>query len=158
MKRLIDIVRFTLISPEFAWVLALIVLVYIYPTPLIIVGDKIGENDEVWKWLPTLPLIFAGVTFKLSSKVRAPFDRGNKQLYEWFQYNRITDRLYASYFLISASVLATISIWMFSEDLTPTIMGVVFLSSVGVSGFIAFEVFLAAQKIREILEQYGKQL
>ena len=156
MKRLIDIVRFTLISPEFSWILALIVLAYSYPAPLTIIGEKIGDNDDVWKFLPTLPLIFAGVTFRLSSKIRAPFDRGNKQLYEWCQYNRIKDRLYASYFLTFISVLATISIWIFYKDLSPTVLGLVFLSSVGVSGIIAFEIFLAAQKIREILEQYGE--
>lgn len=155
MKRVLDIVRFTIISPEFVLVLAGIVLLYSYPLPLSVVGDKIGSSDEVWKWLPTLPILFSGLVFRLSSKVRAPFDKGNKQLYEWCQYNRITDRLYASYILVCASVIAVISIWLFTDKFTSAVVGCIFLCSVGVSGFVAFQVFLAAQKIREVLEQYG---
>ena len=157
MKRIIDILRFTFISPEFAWALGLAVLLYIYPSPLVMIGKKIGANDEVWKWLPTLPLVFAGVTFRLSSKIRAPFDKGNKQLYDWYYFNRITDRLYASYILVLMSVISTISIWIFSDDCPPSIVGLVFLGSVGVSGCVAFEIYLASQKIREVLEQHGDQ-
>lgn len=158
MKRVLDVVRFTILSPEFVLVLAGIVLLYSYPLPLSVVGDKIATSDEVWKWLPTLPLLFAGLVFRLSSKVRAPFDKGNKQLYEWYQYNRITDRLYASYILVCISVIAVISIWLFTDKFTSAVVGCIFLCSVGVSGFVAFQVFLAAQKIREVLEQYGDQL
>lgn len=157
MKRILDIIRFTFVSPEFAWVLGGIVLLYCYPLPLTMVGDKISSNDEIWKWLPTLPLFFAGIAFRLSSKVRAPFDKGNKQLYEWYHYNRITDRIYAAYILVSASVISNVSIWMFTDVFTSSMLGLVFLISVGVSGFVALQIFLAAQKIREILERYGGQ-
>src|SRR5690606_228421 len=77
------------------------------------------------------------------------------QLYEWYHYNRITDRLYAAYILVCASVIAVISVWLFTEEFTPAVIGCIFICSVGVSGFVALQVFLAAQKIREILEQYG---
>jgi hypothetical protein len=155
MKRILDIIRFTFVSPEFVWILVGVALLYSYPLPLTIVGNKISSNDEVWKWLPTLPLLFAGIAFKLSSKVRAPFDKGNKQLYDWYHYNRITDRIYAAYILVSVSVISNVSIWMFTEVFTSSMLGFVFLASVGVSGFVALQIFLAAQKIREILEQYG---
>ncbi len=158
MKRLLDIIRFTFVSPEFVLVLAGTVLLYSYPLPLSMVGDKISSSDEIWKWLPTLPLLFAGLAFRNSSKVRAPFDKGNKQLYDWYQYNRITDRLYASYILVCVSVVAVISVWLFTKEFTSTMIGYIFLCSVGVSGFVAFQIFLASQKIREILEQYGDQL
>lgn len=158
MKRVFDVVRFTLISPEFVWVLGLFVLLYTYPFPLAVVGDRIGSNHEIWKWFPTLPLLFSGITFKLSSKVRAPFDRGNRQLYEWFHFNRITDRLYAAYTLVLISSISIILIWFFSDHFSSAVTGLVFLGAVGVSGFVAFQVFLASQKIREILEQYGDQV
>lgn len=156
MNRILDIIRFTFVSPEFLWVLVVFALLNFYPMSLTLVGDKISSNDEIWKWLPTLPLLFAGLVFKLSFKVRSPFDKGNKQLYEWHQYNRITDRLYASYILVLLSVISIIFIWMFAKNIASDIIGFVFLGSVGVSGFVAFQVFLAAQKIREILEQYGE--
>ncbi|BFM20114.1 hypothetical protein [Gilvimarinus japonicus] len=157
MKRILDVVRFTFVSPEFAWILGLIALLYVYPYPLIVVGEKIGANDEVWKWLPTLPLLFSGITFRLSSKVRAPFDKGNKQLYEWLDFYRITDRLYTAYILAAISSISIISIWIFPDTFSLAIIGLVFFAAVGVSGFVALQVFLAAQKIREIIEQYGDQ-
>jgi len=157
MKRIFDIIRFTFISPEFLWVLVGVVLLYSYPLPLAVVGDKISSNNEVWKWLPTLPILFASVAFRFSLKVRAPFDKGNKQLYEWYSYNRITDRIYAAYILVSVSVVSNLSIWMFTEVFTSPMLGFVFLASIGVSGFVALQIFLAAQKIREILEQFGGQ-
>lgn len=158
MKRFLDIIRFTFVSPEFVLVLGCIALLYSYPLPLSMVGDKISSSDEIWKWLPTLPLLFAGLVFRLSSKVRAPFDKGNKQLYDWYQYNRITDRLHSAYILVCVSVIAVISVWLFTEEFSSAVIGCIFLSSVGVSGFVALQVFLASQKIREILEQYGDQL
>ena len=158
MKRFLDIIRFTFVSPEFVLILAGVVLLYVYPLPLSIVGEKISSSDEVWKWLPTFPLLFSGLVFKLSSKVRAPFDKGNRQLYEWYNFSRITDRIFAAYILVCVSVISVISVWLFTEKFTSAVIGYIFLSSVGVSGFVALQVFLASQKIREILEQYGDQL
>lgn len=155
MKRILDIIRFTFVSPEFALILVGAALLFIYPLPLTVVGDKISSNDEVRKWLPTLPILFASIAFKLSTKVQAPFDKGNKQLYEWHYYNRITDRIYAAYILVSVSVISNISIWMFTEVFTSPMLGFVFLASVGVSGIVALQIFLATQKIKEILERYG---
>lgn len=158
MKRLVDIFRFAFISPEFAWVLGVSVLAHLFPLPLESIGGAISANDDVWKWLPTFPLIFAGVTFKLSSKVRSPLDKGNKQLYEWACFNRITDRLYAAYMLVTLSVISIVSIWIFREHLDVVMVGSIFIGSIGVSGFIALQVFLASQKIREILELHGEEV
>jgi len=78
-------------------------------------------------------------------------------LFEWSQFNRITDRLYAAYLLVILSSLSALSIWIFSSEVMPTLIGLIFLSSVGVSGFVAFQIFLAAQKIKELLECHGEE-
>ncbi|MEZ8251597.1 hypothetical protein AB6C72_25485 [Vibrio splendidus] len=155
MKRLADIIRFSIISPEFLVLLLSIAITYNFPEFFELVGQKLKGNDELWKFIPTLPFVFVGVTFKISQKLHAPLENtSNKQLYEWSSFNKITDRIIASYLIAILCSAASFSIWFFISDLSEVVLGAILLNAIVISGLTAFQIFLAAQKIRQIVEQY----
>lgn len=154
MKRILDITRLSIVSPETLIIAALALIFYWAPDILEAVGEKIKSDSTMSQWLPTLPMLFTGISFQYSSKLRAPLDSGNKKLYDWFEYHRITDRLIASHILTITSSIIAISLWIFSKEINSALMGFAFTSATLVSGSVALNVFLASQKIREILEKY----
>lgn len=156
MKRALDILKFTVISPE----TFVILLIYFFWTNdytfLTLLGEKIRSNEEVWKYVPVLPFLFAGATFKFSSKLRAPLENSsNKELYEWPSYQKIVDRVIASIIICVLCCGVSLAIWIFSSEITKNLLGALFLASVTVSGISTLLVYLASQTIREILERYG---
>jgi hypothetical protein len=155
MKRIADIFRFTFISPEFAVILLLLVGASIFPDLFSALGQKIKDSEAVSQWLPTLPILFCGITFRLSSKVRAPFEAGNRELYQWAQYNRIIDRLLASYILCVVCCLASLYLWVFAGDVDYLLIGQLSSASMLVSALVTFNIFIASHKIREVMELYG---
>lgn len=155
MNRAIDIFRFTIISPEFFVILLTAAITYGYPEVFVLIGEKLKNNAELWKFIPSLPVIFTGVTFQVAKKVHAPLENtSNKQLYEWSSFNKITDRIMASYLICILCCVASFTIWFFMSELSELMLGSILLSSILTSGLTTFQIILAAQKIRQVIEQF----
>ena len=156
MKRVIDIKRMIVISPELC-VILLVILVNIYAEKHInTLGSLFKTNDEIWKFLPSLPILFSGITFKTSKKVRVPLDTGsNKALYEWPLYHMITDRILLSKAYCIICGTGAISIWLFCKQLPEYMIASIFLLSTLISGVTAFFMHDASQKIREVIELHS---
>lgn len=153
MKRLLDIIRFSVISPEFLVLLLIFLINHNAPTLFEFVGNKLKTNDEVWKFIPTLPLIFCGITFKFASKLSAPLENtSNKALYEWAAFHKISDRIMASYLICILSCIFAFSIWLLVNELGASTLGCILLGSISISGLTTFLIILAAQKIRQVIE------
>ena len=153
MKRLIDIIRFSIISPEFLVMLLILMFNYFYPEFFTLIGKKLNENDELWKYIPTLPVLFCGITFRISAKLNAPLENtSNKKLYEWASFHQITDRIMASYFICIICCICAFLIWFFMKELGLNLVGMLLLGASIISGLTAFQIFIASQKIRQIIE------
>ena len=156
MKRILDILKLTIISPE---TLFLLLMYFFWKNDysfLTLLGEKIRSNEEVWKYVPVLPFLFSGATFKFSSKLRAPLENSsNKELYEWPGYQKVVDRVIASIIICILCCAVSLVIWIFSNEIPQAMLGMLFLSSVVISGISTLLVYLASHKIREILERYG---
>ena len=156
MSRVIDIFRFTLISFELLVFLLLLALNYHFPEFFYIVGNKLKGNDELWKFIPLLPVAFLGVTHQRAQKVSAPLEgTSNKQLYEWCSFHKVFDRIIASYFICILCCFMSFSIWFFAEELNQNHLVVLLLASIAISGLTAFQISLASMRIRQIIEQYS---
>ena len=152
MNRVLDILRFAIISPEFVVLLLSTAVAYNFPDFFILIGKKLKTEPELWKFIPTLPFVFIGVTFKVAQKVHAPLENAsNKQLYEWGLFNKVTDRIMASYFICIFCCAASLAIWFFISELSELILGSVLLSSILISGLTTFQITLAAHKIRLLI-------
>ncbi|CAJ1902809.1 hypothetical protein FNBNMHLP_03538 [Aeromonas jandaei] len=155
MSRVLDILRFTIISPEFVVILLTVAITYGYPEVFVLIGGKLKSNTELWKFIPSLPVIFTGVTFQVAQKVHAPLENAsNKQLYEWSSFNKISDRIMASYLICIMCCVASFTIWFFMSELSESMLGSILLSSILISGLTTFQIILAAQKIRQVIEKY----
>ena len=142
-----------LISPELLVFLVVILLNVYAPNQLIMLGSLFKSNEEIWKFLPTLPLLFSGIALKASNKVRAPFDSAsNKALYEWPLYAMVTDRVTLSKIYCLVCGAGAISIWILCKQIPENIIASIFLISTLISGATALFLHDASQRIREIME------
>ncbi|WP_143484182.1 hypothetical protein [Acidithiobacillus marinus] len=157
MSRIIDILRAIFISPEFAILLIIYAVMQYKPEWLTLVGTQFQTNNEIWKFLPTLPLLFTSLVFKYGKSIRVPLEK-NKRLYEWNDYHRITDRVFVGIFISVFCSIGAISIWFLTENTSAINLGAIFIATVGISGFSAFTMYLASISIREVLDVTDDQL
>lgn len=156
MRRIADLLRAFIVSFEMVWLLLMILVDLNFRSYFTLIGEQFRFNTEIWKFLPTLSLLFTGLAFKLAGKVRAPLPSPyNKRLYEWPQYHRLKDRVYISLFLCVMSCIGALAIWMFADKMATHMIATIFLSGGGISGIAVLTVYLASHKLREILEKYS---
>lgn len=151
MRRIIDILRATFISPEFAILLIIIAVMQYKPEWFTLVGKQFQTNNEIWRFLPTLPLLFTNLVFKYGKNIRVPLEK-NRRLYEWDNYHRITDRVFIGIFISVLCSIGAISIWFLTEKTSAINLGAIFIATVSISGFSAFTMYLASISIREVLD------
>jgi len=151
VKRIIDILRVILISPEFLILLIVLVLQIYKADWLILIGKQFQSNNEIWKFLPTLPMLFTSLVFKFGKNIRIPLEN-NKQLYQWDEYYRITDRVHIGIYISILSSIGAISVWLLIDIISNLYIGIIFISSIGISGFSALTMYLASISIREVLD------
>ncbi len=157
MRRALDLLRAICISVELVISLALLATYILKPTIFVQIGHQFKNNSEVWKFLPTLPLLFAGVAIKTSAALRSPADaKRNKILYEWPDYSRIIDRVYIGISMSVASAAGAVGIWIFAVEMPEILLGAIFLASVSISGAIALSFTVSSHKIKELLEKHAE--
>lgn len=156
MKRIKNIFLAVVVSPELVVLLFVVGGFVLYPEFLDELGLKIQSDSEVWKFLPTLTLLFSGAAFGLSSKLRAPLENAsNKSLYEWPLYPLLVDRVMISLWIAVACGAIGLMLWIFGQSLTGAMVGGVFLAATSVSATTALTMLLAHQKLRELIDRYG---
>ncbi|HXE96937.1 MAG TPA: hypothetical protein VN642_11055 [Dongiaceae bacterium] len=156
MKRFRNLLLSIFVSPELVVVLLVVVGLVYSPEFMGALGKKLKSDSEVWKYMPTLTLLFSGAAFGLSSKIRAPLENSsNKLLYEWPLYPLLVDRVLVSMAFACICGATGLLLWVFGQSLSATTVGCVFLAATGVSATTAFTMLLAHQKLREIIDRYG---
>ena len=157
MERVLDNLRATIISPEFLIISIVLGVYFLYPQLMGAVGEKIKLENELWKYLFSLPFIFTAISIRQSSKIRAPLENSsNKVLYEWEFYNRIIDRVYIGIIYSILSSICVVSVLIFQGEINNKIVGSIFIAGTCVSGIVALTMFFAPQKLRELLEKYAE--
>jgi hypothetical protein len=157
LTRLVDILRAIFISPEVVIILIIYAIMQYKPEWLSLIGTQFKSNSEIWKFLPTLPILFTSLVFKYGKNIRIPLEK-NKRLYKWNEYHRITDRVFIGMFISIFCSIGAISIWFLTSSTSTLYLGAIFIATVGLSGFSAFTMYLASISIREILDLTDDQL
>ena len=157
MKRLLHIFRFSFISPEFLFVLIFWLLWFLKISLFADLGNLIKMDEEIWKYFLTLPAILAGVVFAASNKIRAPLDnKSNKELYDWPRYERLLDSIFVSFSIAILCFITCVATLLFRVKFESLTLGILFLGTLVILGVCALTLFLAKQRIREIMEQFGQ--
>ncbi len=156
MKRIKNVLIAVFVSPELVVILLIVLGVIYSPNPIDALGKKLRSDSEVWKYMPTLTLLFSGAAFTLSSKIRAPLENSsNRLLYEWPLYPLLVDRVIVSLVFAVACGAAGFFLWVLGQSLSPRTVGAMFLAATVVSATTAFSMLLAHQKLRELIDRYG---
>ena len=145
------------VSFECLFVSAIFVIHHQVPRLFKTLGDVIMGDAEVIKWIPAIPLALCAYCFTLAWKLTTPLDGSNTELFEWPGYWRLKMRRSFSLVLAIICAVAACGLWIFSKKLTPSGVGIVFTTVMGVplinTGCMAFATFA----IREILERKPDQ-
>jgi len=156
VSRLSNFLFTIFVSPEAVVALLCLLPYYYFFDSLAELGGMLKTDAEIWKYLPTLTLGFSGVAFVVSSKIRAPLENfSNKALYEWPHYQLLVDRVLISLGFSVICGVASLAIWMLGTRLSAEVIGVVFLVATSVSATTALTMFLAQQRVRELVDRYG---
>lgn len=154
MKRALDILRFTVISPEVVVILIVCVLFSYYPSWFTLIGEKLKLNNEIATGLLLSPLAALAWTFKESKLILLPQD-DNKILLNWEDYPLLRNRVFFGLGLLVVCLISSIVTLLIKEDLSPEYYAFTFLLIFGVLGVVVVTHSLAAVSIRQILEKDG---
>lgn len=156
MERLIDIVRFVLISGETAILLVILVCAYYFPSYFEVIGSSVKTYSDVWRWLPGIPGICIVASIKLTWRVLTPWGNLNtKILYQWPKYWRLKYRVVASIIICVMSVGCSIIIWFFPENFSEINLGIISVSLVAIPIVSLLCELQAALSVRELLDKYS---
>jgi len=153
MRNLIEVLRFCFISPEALFLVSIISCSFFFPSMFVAVGTQFKVNSEVWKFMPSIPILLATASIKLAWNILAPLGGSSaKILYQWEGYWKLKYRVVASIVMCGMVAVCSIALWIFSKDLSELKIGTIFISSVAVAATVTFNQLLAAFKLRELMD------
>jgi len=157
IRRLIDIIRFCIISVEALLILAFIAWFYNFPSFFVAIGAKIKTNNEIWKLVAGIPFFYVPTSIKFAWKILVPSGNSKmKILHQWKDYWRLHYRVITSIIICGMAATCPIIIWIFSDDLSESFIGLIFISSITVPIVAIFNQLLAAFKIHELIDLHLK--
>jgi hypothetical protein len=149
----IESLRIIFASYEALFLSIILASYFYYPAFFVGIGSSFQTNNEIWKFIPSIPLVVCGFSVQYAWKILMPLESGsNRILHEWPYYWKLKLRVFLSVILCAICVLSTVYIWFFSGTLSSLHVGAIFISSIVVALTVAFNQFLAAFKIRELME------
>jgi hypothetical protein len=152
MKRVIDIVRTFVISPEFLFVAIISLLVYIKPTIFAKLASMVNTADEPIKFLALVPISITVYLMSKKDELLFPEQHSSyKILQSWPDYQMLLDRYWIAITWGIICSLPCLAIWIFSGDLTNYIIFSLFFCSIITSVITALTFFGATITLRRIL-------
>ena len=153
MDRLFELLRTIFISFEFLFLTIVVFINQFQPDLLSGIGYKFHTNQELWKYIPTIPsgLLIASLSY--SWKILTPLNSAsNRLLYEWPDYWKLKLRTIISLIYCGISTIFATTIWFFGEDIQNEKLGFIFIVSIGIPIIVLMHQILAAFMVREIME------
>ncbi len=127
--KLLETLRIVFISPEFLAILAIFATYYHVPALFESLGNQFKVNTEIWKFIPTIPLAICGFSIQYAWKILFPLDgAGNTILLQWPNYWKLKLRVITSVIICAVCFLGAISIWIYSNILSPNHIGAIFIT------------------------------
>jgi len=152
-RKILDIVRLFLISPEFFVLVLFWDLFSLYPKPMILLGSEIVREGSMVQYIALLPVALLTMAYSLSKDALRPLDGDkNRLLYEWPEYWRLKFRALAALFFCLVASAGSIGLWVFKMLLAPSLLGVGFAAAVVLALVSTTSLYLGYLRLREILQ------
>ena len=151
--KLLEIAKLLIVSFETLFLLILIAALHYYPNLFEQIGNQFANNNEIWKFLPTIPLLICAFSIQYAWKILIPINgASNRILHKWPNYWKLKYRVIASIFICIACAMISVFIWIYASNLSVKIIGAAFIASCSIALIVAFNQLLAAFKVRELME------
>lgn len=149
-----DAVRAICLSWELVMIAAVVATWHLAPGIPEFVGLRIKADRELWEWVfaaPVAVLAWSGMQaraalFPASAEV-------NQRLHEWGDYWRFKMRVLIALSWIGLASVVSICMWVLKSEISSAVIGSVFLVSLSVSIVATVSLWLAAIRVREIVER-----
>jgi hypothetical protein len=155
MKRFLDVCRLIFVSSEALSILIVLSGLHWWPEVYSRAGDILKSNGEALKYLITMPVAMLGGCITFSWNILFPVT-DNSVLLEWEGYQRLMDRAYFSVALCVVCTAAAVSIWIFQSVVPSLWLTAAGLISWCIPLVTTITAYVAAHKIRALLERYRK--
>ena len=140
-------------SYEALFFVIIVALCFYFPVVFVEIGNHLKTNNDIWKFIPSIPLIICSFSVRYAWKILIPLEgSSNRILHEWPNYWKLKYRVIISVIICATCILSAVSIWFFSLLLPALTVGAIFIISIIISLIVALNQFLAAFKVRELME------
>lgn len=152
-KKLIDVIRFVIISPELVMLLIVLLLVERYPVLIYSFGRAVSLQSQNIQYIALLPLALLAVAYRQSKEVLKPStDVINKMFYLWPDYWKFKMRVLTTVYVNFLASIVTVLIWIYSTNLNHLYLGAGLMCAILISAISTASQYLAYFRLREILE------
>lgn len=158
MRRVLDVVRAILLSPEFVFAAGLALIVSLKSEIFISLASMVTSVDERINYLALISPAIVAVLIKQKDDLL--FVSGHPMagaLQEWPQYHLILDRYWVTIMWCVLCSIITISIWILDGDLSHYIIFSLFFGSIIISLIASLTFFSATITLRRILSTMPKR-
>jgi len=152
--QLIDVLRGFFISLEVLFLFILFGLFYYKPDFFLFFGNVFNDNNNNIIYLLTFIAVILSFSVKYSWKILFPIENGsNRLLREWEDYWQLKFRAILSIFWCFISLIAAVLLWFLNPYIERSLFGLLFIAAIGIPLIIISCQFLAAIKLKELLEK-----
>jgi hypothetical protein len=152
-NKILELIKIIFISFEFLYLIILVLIYQSFPDIFGSIGDKFHSNQEIWKYIPTIPsgLLIASLSY--SWKILTPLNStSNRPLYEWPDYWKLKLRVVLSIVYCALSAISATVIWFYGLQIQKSQLGLIFITTIGISIIVLLHQVLAAFVVRELAE------
>ncbi len=153
MKKLTELLRIVVISPEMLILLIAGTIALYFPQAFIFIGEKFKTDEKLWEFIPVIPFAIFSFIVYLSFQLQAPVESANRELYDWELYWALKYRILVALVWAGLASLISLLIWFLSKTYTPAILGWLFISSISLSVIVAGTAILALFSLKENLSK-----
>ncbi|HAW59537.1 MAG TPA: hypothetical protein DCX03_11105 [Bacteroidales bacterium] len=133
--------------------MAIIAFLIYFPHKFEQIGEIFKTNNELWKFLLSIPLVICSFSIGYAWKILNPISNGsNRMLHEWPHYWKLKYRVLISISICFLCVVGSLVIWVFGSVLSNSTIGYTFIGSCVISVTAAINQLLAAFRVRELME------
>jgi hypothetical protein len=153
IRKLVEILRVYIISPEMLVIALSFAAVLLYPEQVALWGMEVSREDSKLQYIALIPVALLGVAYTLSKDILKPLDgMTNRILYEWDNYWQLKYRTLAALFFCLSSAVSAIGLWVFKTRVPSELLGVGLTCTIMLALVSTVSLYLGYLRLREILQ------
>ncbi|MFH2123345.1 MAG: hypothetical protein ABIJ50_07695 [Pseudomonadota bacterium] len=153
MTKLAELTKIIFVSFEFLYLTVLLAVYQFYPAIFGSIGHKFHSNQEIWKFIPTLPTSLLVASISYTWKIITPLSgTSNRVLHEWPDYWKLKTRVILSIIYCGLSAISSIVIWFYGLQFKTYQLGFIFIATIGIPIIVLLHQVLASFVVRELME------